>query len=101
MSFYFIIKTSSRFNGFYLCFWFLSLFSFIWIGGQFPVDNFLSYGRILTLHYYLLIFWVRGLFLLFVLYFFVLFNSNEQKKDTNHIFFRCIISLEISCILRL
>ena len=57
MSFYFIIKTSSRFNGFYLCFWFLSLFSFIWIGGQFPVDNFLSYGRILTLHYYLLIFW--------------------------------------------
>ena len=56
MSFYFIIKTS-RLNGFYLCFWFLSLFSFIWIGGQFPVDNFLSYGRILTLHYYLLIFW--------------------------------------------
>lgn len=53
MSFYFIIFTSSRFN---LCFWFLSLFSFIWIGGQFPVDNFLSYGRILTLHYYLLIF---------------------------------------------
>ena len=62
MSFYFIIKTSSRFNGFYLCFWFLSLFSFIWIGGQFPVDNFLSYGRILTLHYYLLIFWVRSSF---------------------------------------
>ena len=53
MSFYFIIKTSSRFNGFYLCFWFLSLYYFIWIGGQFPVDNFLSYGRILTLHYYL------------------------------------------------
>ena len=50
MSFYFIIKTSSRFNGCYLCFWLLSLFSFIWIGGQFPVDNFLSYGRILTLH---------------------------------------------------
>ena len=39
MSFYFIIKTSSRFNGFYLCSWFLSLFSFIWIGGQFPVDK--------------------------------------------------------------
>ena len=38
-------------------FWFLSLFSFIWIGGQFPVDNFLSYRRILTLHYCLLIFW--------------------------------------------
>lgn len=64
MSFYFIVKTSSRFNGLYLCFWFLSLISFIWIGGQFPVDNFLSYGRILTLHYYLLIFWVLCLILI-------------------------------------
>ena len=25
--------------------------SLTWIGGQFPVDNFLSYGRILTLYY--------------------------------------------------
>ena len=55
LSFYFILFTSSRFNGFYLCFWFLNLFSFIWIGGQFPVDNFLSYGRILTCNYYYLI----------------------------------------------
>ena len=76
MSFYFIIKTSNRFNGFYLCFWFLSLFSFIWIGGQFPVDNFLSYGRILTLHYYLLIFWFRGLVVPFVLFsHYILFYS--------------------------
>jgi len=55
VSFYFIIFFTSRFNGFYLCFWFLLFFSFIWIGGQFPVDNFLSYGRILTLHYYYLL----------------------------------------------
>ena len=31
--------------------------SFIWIGGQIPVDSLLSDGRILTIHYYLLIFW--------------------------------------------
>ena len=55
ISFYFIIFFTNRFNGFYLCFWFLLILSFIWIGGQFPVDNFLSYGRILTLHYYYLL----------------------------------------------
>jgi hypothetical protein len=46
---------SCRFNSFYLWFWFLSLLSFVWIGGQFPQDNFLSYGRILTLYYYFLL----------------------------------------------
>jgi len=76
MSFYFVVKTSNRFNGFYLCFWFLSFFSFIWIGGQFPVDNFLSYARILTLYYYLLIFWFRGLVVPFVLFsHYILFYS--------------------------
>jgi quinol-cytochrome oxidoreductase complex cytochrome b subunit len=55
MSYYFIVFTCSRFNGIYLSFWFLSLLSFVWIGGQFPQDNFLSYGRILTLHYYFLL----------------------------------------------
>ena len=55
MSYYFIIFTSCRFNSFYLWFWFLSLLSFVWIGGQFPQDNFLSYGRILTLYYYFLL----------------------------------------------
>ena len=40
----------------FICaFGFFFFFSFIWIGGQFPVDNFLSYGRILTLHYYYLL----------------------------------------------
>ena len=65
ISFYFIIFFTNRFNGFYLCFWFLLLFSFIWIGGQFPVDNFLSYGRILTLHYYYLLICILFLFNLF------------------------------------
>ena len=55
LSYYFIVFTSSRFNGLYLWFWFLCFLSFVWIGGQFPEDNFLSYGRILTLHYYFLL----------------------------------------------
>merc|ERR1711911_154541 len=46
LSYYFIVFTSSRFNGLYLWFWFLSFLSFVWIGGQFPEDNFLSYARI-------------------------------------------------------
>jgi hypothetical protein len=29
--------------------------SFLWIGAQFPQEKFLSYGRILTLHYYFLL----------------------------------------------
>ena len=34
---------------------FQSLLSFLWIGAQFPQVKFLSYGRILTLHYYFLL----------------------------------------------
>ena len=55
LSYYFIVFTSNRFNGLYLWFWFLCFLSFVWIGGQFPEDKFLSYGRILTLHYYFLL----------------------------------------------
>merc|ERR1712243_5184 len=55
LSYYFIVFTSSRFNGLYLWFWFLCFLSFVWIGGQFPEDNFLSYARILTLYYYFLL----------------------------------------------
>ena len=32
-----------------------SLLYFLWIGAQFPQVKFLSYGRILTLHYYFLL----------------------------------------------
>ena len=42
-------------NGFSLSSFFLSLLSFLWIGAQFPQEKFLSYGRILTLHYYFLL----------------------------------------------
>merc|ERR1711865_538484 len=42
-------------NGFSLSFFFLSFISFLWIGAQFPQEKFLSYGRILTLHYYFLL----------------------------------------------
>ena len=42
-------------NGFSLSSFFLSLRSFLWIGAQFPQEKFLSYGRILTLHYYFLL----------------------------------------------
>merc|ERR1711948_14706 len=42
-------------NGFSLSFFFLSFLSFLWIGAQFPQDNFLSYARILTFDYYFLL----------------------------------------------
>ena len=42
-------------NGFSISSFFLSLLSFLWIGAQFPQEKFLSYGRILTLHYYFLL----------------------------------------------
>merc|ERR1711918_178276 len=42
-------------NGFSLIFTYLSLLSTLWIGAQFPQEKFLSYARILTLHYYFLI----------------------------------------------
>jgi ubiquinol-cytochrome c reductase cytochrome b subunit len=35
--------------------WFLAALSFLWIGAQFPLEKFLSYARILTLHYYFLL----------------------------------------------
>merc|ERR1712151_1036140 len=42
-------------NGFSLSSLFLCSLSFLWIGAQFPQEKFLSYGRILTLHYYFLL----------------------------------------------
>ena len=48
-------RFTKRNNGFSLSSFFLSLLSFLWIGAQFPQEKFLSYGRILTLHYYFLL----------------------------------------------
>jgi hypothetical protein len=42
-------------NGFSLSSFFLCSLSFLWIGAQFPQEKFLSYARILTLHYYFLL----------------------------------------------
>merc|ERR1712210_248258 len=42
-------------NCFSLSSFFQSLLYFLWIGAQFPQVKFLSYGRILTLHYYFLL----------------------------------------------
>ena len=39
----------------YLSSFFSLSLSFLWIGAQFPQEKFLSYGRILTLHYYFLL----------------------------------------------
>merc|ERR1712039_921292 len=52
----------------------LVVLSFLWIGAQFPQDNFLSYGRILTLHYYFLLMCIllsssSDFLLLFVIHF--------------------------------
>merc|ERR1711976_1036994 len=67
MSYYFVVFTSCRFNSFYLWFWFFSFLSLVWIGGQFPQDNFLSYARILTLYYYFL-------------FICILFSKKKKKK---------------------
>merc|ERR1712210_320937 len=42
-------------NCFSLSSFFQSLLYFLWMGAQFPQVKFLSYGRILTLHYYFLL----------------------------------------------
>ena len=51
-------------NGFSLSSFFLSLLSYLWIGAQFPQEKFLSYGRILTLHYYFLLMCILFSFIL-------------------------------------
>ena len=39
-------------NGFSLSYFFSLSLTILWIGVQFPQEKFLSFGRILTLHYY-------------------------------------------------
>jgi hypothetical protein len=51
-------------NGFSISSFFLSLFSCLWIGAQFPQEKFLSYGRILTLDFYFLLMCILFSFLL-------------------------------------
>merc|ERR1711927_85641 len=54
-------------NGFSISFFFLVFLSFLCIGAQFPQEKFLSYGRILTLHFYFL-------------FFFFFFKKKKKKK---------------------
>ena len=58
-------------NSFSFSFLFSIFLSFLWIGAQFPQEKFLSYGRILTLHYYFLLMCI----LFFYLHF--LFNPDQ------------------------
>jgi len=51
----FLLSINNPFSLSLIYSFFLLTISFLWIGAQFPQDNFLSYGRILTLHYYFLI----------------------------------------------
>jgi len=79
-------------NGFSLSSFFLCSLSFLWIGAQFPQEKFLSYGRILTLHYYFL--------LLCILL--SLCNTGEvifESPEYNFHFFLFLLQLYVSCIL--
>ena len=60
------------FNGFSLSSFLLCSLSFLWIGAQFPQEKFLSYGRILTLHYYFLLMCILLSYSLFFLLFILL-----------------------------
>jgi ubiquinol-cytochrome c reductase cytochrome b subunit len=51
----FLLSINNPFSLSLIYSFFLLTISFLWIGAQFPQDNFLSYGRILTLHYYFLL----------------------------------------------
>merc|ERR1712019_146329 len=54
-------------NGFSISFFFLLVFSFLWVGAQFPQEKFLSYARVLTLYYYFLLMCI-------------LFSKKKKKK---------------------
>ena len=48
----FLLSINNPFSITFIYSFFIIFILFIWIGPQFPQDNFLSYGRILTLYYY-------------------------------------------------
>ena len=67
-------------NGFSLSSFFLSSLSFLWIGAQFPQEKFLSYGRILTLHYYFLLMCILFSFKILFFSFFLVIGVAIFKK---------------------
>jgi hypothetical protein len=62
-------------NGFSLSSFFSSFCSLLWLGAQFPIEKFLSYGRIFTLHYYFLLMCILFLFNLFVFILFLMVHN--------------------------
>ena len=91
-------------NGFSLSSFFLSLLSFLWIGAQFPQEKFLSYGRILTLHYYFLLMCIlfSNFFLLRLYSFLLLFLhlSNLRIMTSNSGFWNLIFFFDSHPCLR-
>ena len=69
-----------------------SSFSFILIGGRFPVDNLLSYGRILTLHYYYLLTYILWIHSIFHSHHFMI-KDILNKNDDHALFFHLFAKL--------
>merc|ERR1712047_122235 len=61
------LLNSAQTHGFSLSFFFSLSLSILWIGAQFPQEKFLSFARILTLHYYFLLMCI-------------LFSKKKKKK---------------------
>merc|ERR1712187_601822 len=67
---------------FSITFFFLGFLSFLWIGAQFPQEKFLSYARILTLHYYFLLMCILFSHLLRV---FLCFEDDKIREENKKI----------------
>ena len=76
----FLLSINNPFSLSLIYSFFLLTISFLWIGAQFPQDNFLSYGRILTLHYY---------FLLICILLSIIFYENSFNLWINLFFMFC------------
>ena len=68
-------------NGFSTSFFFIIFLVFLWIGAQFPQEKFLSYARILTLHFYLNLLLIITTFLsiFFQVFFYSYFYILEEQ----------------------
>merc|ERR1712032_225934 len=71
-------------NGFSLSSFFLVVLTFLWIGAQFPQEKFLSYARILTLHYYFLLMCILFSSLISCFHIF-LSSSSSSSLRINHL----------------
>merc|ERR1712054_126261 len=54
----YILSVTNSLSTLFVIYYFLINISFLWIGPRFPQDYFLSYARILTLHYYLVLIFI-------------------------------------------